>query len=99
LLKLFFGLQAAPETMIGFLEQMAESERRTLDRFAAIEKELDANRQYPDSPYWYMALRYGQIELEAHQRWAEETLAALHKLNTKQPASSETRKERRHGSR
>jgi hypothetical protein len=37
-------------------------------------------RLYPDAPYWRMALRFGQLELEAHLRWAEETLKALRKM-------------------
>jgi len=98
LLKLFFAAQAAPGVVIGFVERMARNESEVLKRFAGLEGEIAKLHRYPDAPYWKMALRFGQLELEAHQRWAEETLAELRKLNTKHRASSATRKEQRHGS-
>ena len=87
LLKLFFGAQATPRTVTCFVERMAASERAILKRFAGIEKEIARNSRFPDAPYWRMALRFGQLELAAHQRWARETLAELHRLGgTKDPA-------------
>lgn len=81
LLKLFFGTQAGPETVIGYVERMAKAERTFLERFRQIERELLSQmRRYPDVPYWRMAARFGQLELEAHLRWAEETLTALRKM-------------------
>jgi len=96
LLKLFFGAQAAPEILIGFMERMAENERAVLQQFAAVEKEIARNRQYPDSPYWKMVLRFGQIELTAHQRWFRESLAELNKLAAKRGGAPANRKEARH---
>lgn len=98
LLKLFFGVQATPQVVTGFVERMAESERRTLKRFDELEMEIARLVKYPDAPYWRMALRFGQIELEAHQRWAKETLAELRTLNKKQNASLATGKAERYGS-
>jgi len=95
LLKLFFGRQATPQVVIGFVERMAESERRVLKRFDELETEIAGLKNYPDSPYWRMALRFGQIELEAHQRWAKETLAELRMLSKKQSAASATGKAER----
>src|SRR5208282_3609382 len=46
--------------------------------------------QDPGAPYWRMAAHYGQIEMKAHLRWAEETLAELDKIATKQRSHSET---------
>jgi hypothetical protein len=81
LLKLFFGAQAGPETVIGYVERMANREGAYLEKFRQIERELRSQmRRYPDVPYWRMALRFGQLELEAHLRWAEETLKALRKM-------------------
>jgi PadR family transcriptional regulator, regulatory protein AphA len=81
LLKLFFGAQVPVEILIGYVERMAETERALLQKFTrAGEEEIAANRQYPDAPYWQMAVRFGQLELEAHQRWAEETLAELNRI-------------------
>jgi DNA-binding PadR family transcriptional regulator len=81
LLKLFFGVQAGPEAVIGYVERMAQRERSYLEKFRQIERELMSQmRQYPDVPYWRMAARFGQLELEAHLRWAEETLTDLRKI-------------------
>jgi hypothetical protein len=91
-------MQADPEDVIGFVERRARSESATLKKLEALKGEIEKLLQYPDAPYWKMVLRFGQLELEAHQRWAEETLADLRKLNTKHHTSSGTRKEQRHGS-
>lgn len=91
LLKLFFGAKASPATIVSYIERMAHNERAVLDRFALIERDISANPQYPDAPYWRMVLRFGQIELEAHQRWAEETLASLRKLVKEQLTPSPKR--------
>jgi DNA-binding PadR family transcriptional regulator len=96
LLKLFFAVQAAPEDIAGFVERMATSESRTLKKLNGLEAEIAKLHQYPDAPYWKMVLRFGQLELEAHQRWAAETLAELKKLSSKQRTASPTRKEHRH---
>src|ERR1700733_7892079 len=65
LLKLFFGAQVAPAISIGYLERMIAAERPLLDRFQQVQEEIAKNRQYPDAPYWKMAARFGEIELEA----------------------------------
>jgi PadR family transcriptional regulator, regulatory protein AphA len=84
LLKLFFGAQVPVEILIGYVERMAETERALVLKFTrAAEEEVAANQQYPDAPYWKMAARFGQLELEAHLRWAEETLAELNKIARK----------------
>ena len=81
LLKLFFGVQAGPGPVIEYVERMAQREKTYLEKFRQAEREVIAQmRQYPDAPYWRMAARFGQLELEAHQRWAEETLTALRKM-------------------
>jgi len=43
-----------------------------------------------------MAARFGQLELAAHLRWAEETLRELRKIARKQRSSAERRKEKSH---
>jgi DNA-binding PadR family transcriptional regulator len=87
LLKLFFGAQLAPDISIGYVERMAKSEHTLLQLIKRTAEEIARNQQYPDAPYWKMAARFGQLELEAHLRWAEETLAELKKI---------ARKERKH---
>jgi DNA-binding PadR family transcriptional regulator len=96
LLKLFFGVQASPEISIQHVERMVESERASLREFTRIEQEISKNQQYPDAPYWKMAARFGQFELEAHLRWAEETLAELHRIERKQRSKAGIQKEKSH---
>jgi len=98
LLKLFFGSQSPPSILTGYVEKMAETERALLQEFKRTElEEIDKYKQYPDAPYWKMVARFGQFELEAHLRWADETLAKLHKIaKTQQPTHSITRKEKSH---
>ena len=81
LLKLFFGVQAGPESVIGYVEQMAKRERAYLEKFRQVERELLTQMEhYPDAPFWRMPARFGQLELEAHLRWADETLTALRRM-------------------
>jgi DNA-binding PadR family transcriptional regulator len=84
LLKLFFGTQAAPGVLIGYVERMAENERSFLQGLENIEGEIDKNQQYPDAPYWKIAAHFGEMEIRAHLRWAEETVRELDKLARKQ---------------
>jgi PadR family transcriptional regulator AphA len=95
LLKLFFGGQASLQISIDHVQRMMETESAVLRKIEWIEKEIDKNRQYPDVPYWRMAVRFGQLELEAHQRWAQETLAVLNKLIKKQRSPGVAGKEKR----
>jgi PadR family transcriptional regulator AphA len=96
LLKLFFGAQVPAQILIGNVERMVEQHRALLRKFQQVEREeIDRNTQYPDAPFWRMAARYGQIEMEAHLQWAEETLAELRKLARRQKFLA-ARKEKRH---
>jgi DNA-binding PadR family transcriptional regulator len=97
LLKLFFGAQISPEISIQHVERMVERERVFLREFKRIElEEISKSAQYPDAPYWKMAARFGQLELEAHQRWGEETLDELRKIAKKQRKHEGKRKEKGH---
>jgi PadR family transcriptional regulator AphA len=99
LLKLFFGSTASPQTIRGYVQQMVAREQAVLERFVFIESEIAKNANYPDAPYWQIALRFGQIELEAHMRWAEETLASLRKLDKERDRVSSSRKDGSHAAR
>ena len=100
LLKLFFGAQVPTDVLIGFVEQMAEREGAVLRELTRLEhEEIAQSQQYPGAPYWKMAARFGQMELQAHLRWAEETLAELLKIARKQQADEESHKEKRHAGR
>ena len=68
LLKLFFGAQVFPDISIGYIERMAESERSSIQLIKRAAEEIARNQQYPDAPYWKMAARFGEIELELGRR-------------------------------
>jgi len=100
LLKLFFGAQSSPEILIGFVERMMESEGAVLRELTRLgHEEIAQNAHYPGAPYWKMAAHFGQMELQAHLRWAEETLGELRKIARKQRSEVEVRKEKKHASR
>ena len=97
LLKLFFGPQTSLQILIAHVELMVERERPVLQEFSRLEDdEIPQLRQYPGAPFWKMAARFGQMELEAHLRWAEETLKELHRMAGNQRSDVETRKEKKH---
>jgi len=94
LLKIFFGVQTSPEILIGYMESMLQNERAILQELTRIEQEVLAqNEQFPDVPYWKMAARFGESELQAHVRWAEETVAELNSIARKQRSHAEPNKE------
>jgi len=96
LLKLFFGEQAPPEILIGYVERMAEERRGLLERFERVEREdLPKHQHYSAAPYWRMAARFGQMEMKAHVHWAEETLAELKKIAGHGTRSIATRRMKR----
>ena len=96
LLKLFFGAQVPAEILIGYVEEMVQKERALVQKFIETGKAVSAQEQFPDTPYWLMAARFGQLELEAHLRWGEETLAALRKIARKPGSHANVRKEKTH---
>ena len=87
LLKLFFGARIPTEILIGWVEHLVESESAVLRELTRVEREeIAQNRHYPGAPYWKMAARFGQLELKAHLKWAEETLNELRKIARKEKA-------------
>jgi PadR family transcriptional regulator, regulatory protein AphA len=97
LLKLFFGDHVPIDILIGYLERMVENESGVLKQLARVQhEEIVQNQKYPGAAYWKMAARFGELELEAHLRWAKETLSELHKMAGKQRGAIEPRKEKKH---
>jgi DNA-binding PadR family transcriptional regulator len=97
LLKLFFGSQVPTHILVRNVEQMVEEHRALLQRFTQVERdEIDKNSHYPDAPFWKMAARFGQFEMEAHLKWAEETLLALRKRVRLERPSAKTRNRKSH---
>ncbi len=96
LLKLFFGEWIPAQILIGYVKRMAEESRAAFELLEQTEREeINKNQHYPGAPYWRMAAHYGQMEMRAHQRWAEETLSELNKIARKQRSHSETRQEKK----
>jgi PadR family transcriptional regulator, regulatory protein AphA len=97
LLKLFFGARASSDLMVRHVERMVEREQAVLSELTRLEREeIAQNQHYPGAPYWKMAARFGQMELEAHLRWARETLDELRKMAGKQRSEADIRKEKKH---
>ncbi|MGA3136723.1 MAG: PadR family transcriptional regulator [Terracidiphilus sp.] len=96
LLKLFFGAQVPAEILIGYVEVMVEKQRALVQKFIETGKTVSAQQQFPDTPYWKMTARFGQLELEAHLRWGEEALAELRKIAKKQQRPAESGKGKSH---
>jgi len=97
LLKLFLGAQIPAQVLIGYVERMAEERRALLELLERVEREeIDKNQRYPGAPYWRMAAHYGQMEMRAQLRWANETLAELTKIARQQRSHTKNRQEKRH---
>ncbi len=98
LLKLFFGEQVPAPILAEYVKHMAQEHRAVLAALEQAEREeIDRNQRYPGAPYWRMAAHYGQMEMRAHLRWAEETLAELKKIAGKQPGRSKARQGKKYG--
>ena len=81
LFKLFFSGQATAADAIRQIELFRDAAARERQRFQALDRELLARHaSRPELPYWMITLRYGQLEAEAHLRWAEEALQLLAEL-------------------
>ena len=92
LLKLFFGKLVSPSILIGYIEQMATEHRALLETFTQYEqKDIRDLGDFPESQFWRMTARFGQLEMEAHLRWAEETLNILRKMEQKQNKAAAAR--------
>jgi DNA-binding PadR family transcriptional regulator len=97
LLKLFFGAQVSPEISMAHVKSMVKRESAFLHQFQhLVREEIAKNQHYPDAPYWRMAARFGQLKLEAHLRWGEETLDELRKIAKRQRKISKKEKEKSH---
>lgn len=94
LFKLFFSRHVSPGEAIRQVERYRAAESEARDRFAALDRELVARFAHvPDLPFWLITLRYGQLETEAHLRWAEEALEILRELESVTPPPAEERRQ------
>jgi DNA-binding PadR family transcriptional regulator len=97
LLKLFFGSQVPASILMAYVKRMIAEHRALLEKFIRIEREEIAEQKHrPEAAFWRMTARYGQLEMEAHLRWAKETLAALGRLDKQQKKHPGSKKEKFH---
>jgi PadR family transcriptional regulator AphA len=81
LLKLFFGRQVEPVEAAAHLERFRQAQVVARAQYEVVERQLyEQHGGHPDLLYWLIALRYGQLETEAHGRWADEALQILAEL-------------------
>jgi len=98
LLKLFFGSQIPASILIAYVERMVQERRALLERFHRVEhEEIAEHKNRREAAFWRMTARFGQLEMEAHLRWAEETLFILRKLDRQEKKSATSKTEKRNG--
>jgi DNA-binding PadR family transcriptional regulator len=91
LLKLFFGSRVPPEISTALIQRYQADLRQRRVVFDQIEGRLRAEPiSLADLPYWLATLRHGQLQLEALERWCDETLSMLRTLvvETQRPNDS-----------
>ncbi len=74
LLKIFFGAQTSPETLLVQLERMRARYQEELETYRTIERVI---RNEPTLFYPYLTLRCGLKASRASIRWIDETIAEL----------------------
>jgi DNA-binding PadR family transcriptional regulator len=78
LLKLFFARNGPPGTAEHLLRAFRAEHAARLERYAAVERRLRAERgTFADLPYWLATLSYGRHVSRALVAWCDESLAAL----------------------
>jgi len=81
LLKLFFGRADAVAHEPGWIEKVLEEQKADLREFERIRAEIEKEQHdHPSSPFWLIALSYGEHHARAVLRWGRETQKALRAL-------------------
>ena len=89
LLKLFFGEEVTFDINIRHVEQFRELQRGLLERYSAIEADIQATHKgNPNLPYWLLTVRYGQHVSRALLDWCNEALAKLNSMAKKSKKQS-----------
>ena len=82
LLKLFFGLEAAPAISIAHLQEFQQKHRRLLATLTDLEKLAHKhNAQHPGFPYWMLTLTYGLAQIRAALEWGQSALDLLRSMD------------------
>jgi DNA-binding PadR family transcriptional regulator len=94
LLKLFFGVEAAPGVAIVHLCAFQQKLRGLLATLTGLEKmATQYNTGQPGFPYWMLTLTYGLAQIRSALEWSESALTMLNSMETAraiQPAPVET---------
>jgi DNA-binding PadR family transcriptional regulator len=93
LLKLFFGVEAAPEVSIAHIRKFQEKNRNMLATFHQLEPLARAHSSHQRGfPFWMLTLSYGEAHLRASLEWSEAALAMLTTIETQQSSSRQAPK-------
>ena len=88
LLKLFFGVEAAPEVSVAHIRKFQEKNRNMLATLLQLEPLARAHSSHQRGfPFWMLTLRYGEAHLRASLEWSEAALAMLTLEETQQSPS------------
>jgi DNA-binding PadR family transcriptional regulator len=78
LLKLFFGLEAAPGVSAGHIRELQERNRSMLNTLLEIDTYVRAHPSHnPHEPYWMLTLSLGIAMARAALDWGESALTQL----------------------
>lgn len=78
LLKLFFGVEAAPGVSIAHIRKFQEKNRNMLATLLQLESLAQAyNSHHPGFPFWMLTLKFGLAQLRSGLEWSENALAML----------------------
>jgi len=89
LMKLFFGIEAAPAVSIAHIERFQQDHRQLLSTLIELEKLVRAhNSGHPGFPFWMLTLNYGLAQIRAALEWSESALATLNAMNPGEESAS-----------
>jgi DNA-binding PadR family transcriptional regulator len=78
LLKLFFGVEAAPGVSIAHIRNFQEKNRNMLATLLQLESLAQAyNSHHPGFRFWMLTLKFGLAQLRSALEWSESALAML----------------------
>ena len=78
MLKLFFAARDAGAKPRELVENFRAAQLAELERYAETRSELESAEDPPeDMRYWLITLRYGELEVESHVKWADEVIENL----------------------
>jgi DNA-binding PadR family transcriptional regulator len=78
LLKLFFGVEAAPGVSIAHVRKFKEKSRNMLATLLELESLGRAHSSHhPGFPFWILTLKFGLAQLSSALEWSDSALAML----------------------